>query len=127
MRAWIALSMVWSTHSFPSYLLQQIGASHCSQFLHDTNSVSSHYHNTFRAFQTIPSLLVLSSSTTIKSLHSETDETKNEGQEHVLLSSLDESIYGTAFIQRLCDLQEFKETYGHCRVPKRYAKNKTLG
>ena len=43
------------------------------------------------------------------------------------LDSLDTQIYGKAFIERLRDLQEYKNKYGTCHVPKRYAGNPTLG
>ena len=50
-----------------------------------------------------------------------------EGQEHEFLSSLDEYVYGSAFLQRLHELQDFKDIHGHCRVPAVYAANKKLG
>jgi hypothetical protein len=43
------------------------------------------------------------------------------------LDSLDTQMYGKAFIERLRDLQEYKNKYGTCHVPKRYAGNPTLG
>lgn len=41
--------------------------------------------------------------------------------------SLDENIYGGPFVEKLRDLQEFKNIYGTCRVPKRYRDNPALG
>jgi len=43
------------------------------------------------------------------------------------LDSLDTNIYGSPFIERLCDLQEYKNQHGTCHVPKRYAENPSLG
>jgi len=43
------------------------------------------------------------------------------------LASLNNEVYGGAFIERLRDLQEYKNTHGSCIVPKRYTKNPTLG
>ena len=41
--------------------------------------------------------------------------------------SLDTGVYGGAFIERLRDLQEFKNKHGTCHVPKRNADNPKLG
>jgi hypothetical protein len=43
------------------------------------------------------------------------------------LNSLDEHTYGNQFIERLRDLQAYKNEHGTCHVPKRYAQNPTLG
>jgi len=43
------------------------------------------------------------------------------------INSLDPEIYGKSFLQRLRELQTFKDTYGHCLVPKRFKANPTLG
>jgi hypothetical protein len=40
---------------------------------------------------------------------------------------LDENIYGALFVEKLRDLQEYKNQYGTCNVPKRYAANPALG
>lgn len=48
-------------------------------------------------------------------------------QQEEFYNSLDIKIYGCAFIDRLRDLQEYKNKYGNCSVPKRYADNAKLG
>ena len=41
--------------------------------------------------------------------------------------SLNVQVYGSAFIERLRDLQDYTNKHGTCHVPKRYAENPTLG
>lgn len=48
-------------------------------------------------------------------------------EQNEFFDSLDMQIYGGAFIERLRDLQEYKNKHGTCHVPKRYAENPTLG
>ena len=49
------------------------------------------------------------------------------GNRNCWIDLLDPDIYGEAFLQRLRELQHFKDTNGHCLVPKRYKANPTLG
>jgi len=44
-----------------------------------------------------------------------------------LLKSLDPSVYSQHFIDRLYELKGFKDTNGHCLVPRNYAINPSLG
>ena len=127
MREWLVLSLVCYTHSLASYSLRPIKSSHGGAFLYTDTPYSKAFR--IRPFQ---QSFLLSSSNAIESSSSSShledkDKNRAEGPEYAFLSSLDESIYGTAFVQRLHDLQVFKDKYGHCRVPKRYAPNKTLG
>ena len=71
--------------------------------------------------------MVFSSTTGIDASKSVKTIEYKEGQEHDFLSSLNEYVYGSSFLQRLHELQDFKDIHGHCRVPQRYELNKKLG
>lgn len=126
MRTSLVLTLVCYTDSFPSHWFQPIGASKFLLISPSCNSNSNHNNKVQAVHQ--QSLIFPTKTTESSSLNLETkDGTQGEGSEYDFLSSLDESIYGTAFVKRLYDLQAFREKFGHCRVPKRYAPNKTLG
>ena len=115
MKYMIALSLLWYTQSFP-----------CISF-HRTSLVAFHHNSSPSSYQRrADPTKAFSSATCIEANNSEIIE-YTEGQEYAFLSSLDESVYGAAFLQRLHELQDFKAIHGHCRVPKRYALNKKLG
>lgn len=42
-------------------------------------------------------------------------------------NSLEKALYGAPFIERLRELQEYKNEFGSCYVPKRYPDNPKLG
>ena len=116
MKTTIAMSLLWYTQSFPCSMVQRtsfVGFTPISPYPPSYNC------------RVLPTK-VFSSAVDIEANNSETVE-YTEGQEHAFLSSLDEPVYGSAFLQQLHELQDFKAIHGHCRVPKRYAQNKKLG
>jgi len=57
----------------------------------------------------------------------EQENTQLSPEQDDFFASLDPELYGGAFIERLRDLQGYKNNHGSCIVPKRYDANPTLG
>lgn len=67
-----------------------------------------------------------SSTASILTNKNNTQQTLNDEQKQ-FFSSLSSDIYGSAFIDKLLDLQIYINEHGNTLVPKRYAKNPSLG
>jgi Helicase associated domain. len=74
-----------------------------------------------------PSTTATTSDTSSNNLQSETSNRLLTRDQEEFFDSLDENIYGYPFVEKLRDLQDYKNRYGTCRVPKRYPENPSLG
>jgi len=93
--------------------------------------VSNHFSNEYSSMSKRKHLSRLLFSTIMEEIiNNDNNQDTTSGvtlEQKALLQSLDPTIYGSTFLQKLHELMEFKNIYGSCAVPKRYKDNPALG